>query len=85
MKKDKDVPLLAEEVADFLASCPSREQFLRFRPSARAKKRVRELLQKSEGGRITEDDQWELDQFEYVDMLMQLVKARLRDSKVAQP
>jgi hypothetical protein len=74
---------LAEEVANFLASCPSREQLLSYHPRAAVQARARELLAKSESGRITADEQWELDQFEHAEMLMQLVKARVRAGKVA--
>jgi hypothetical protein len=72
---------LTEEIADFLASCPSREQLLTFRPSPQVQERARELLEKSKSGQITADEQWELDQFEYAEMLMQLVKARVRAAK----
>jgi len=73
---------LTEEIANFLASCPSREQLLSYHPSVPTQERGRELLEKSKSGRITADEQWELDQFEHVEMLMQLIKARLRVEKV---
>jgi hypothetical protein len=73
---------LTEELADFLASCPSREQLLNYHPSAAVQERARELLDKSEAGRISDDEQWELDQFEHAEMLMQLIKARVRVKKV---
>jgi hypothetical protein len=73
---------LIEEVANFLASCPTREQLLSYHPSVSIQERARELLEKSKSGRITADDQWELDQFEHAEMLMQLIKARVRATKV---
>ncbi len=73
---------LTEEIANFLASCPSHEQLLRYRPSLPIKERARELLEKSKSGRITADEQWELDQFEHAEMLMQLIKARVRVDQV---
>jgi hypothetical protein len=73
------------EVASFLASGPSPEELLRFRPSDQAQHRARELLQKQSDGRITSEEQWELDEFEYAEMLMQLVKATIRAGKVSQP
>jgi hypothetical protein len=73
---------LTEEIANFLASCPSREQLLSYRPSDRVQERARELLEKSKSGRITADEQWELDQFEHAEMLVQLIKARVRAEKV---
>jgi hypothetical protein len=73
---------LAEEIAAFLASRPSREQLLSYHPPRHVQERARELLEKSKTGRITADEQWELDQFEHAEMLMQLIKARVRAEKV---
>lgn len=73
---------LTEEIADFLASCPSREQLLSYHASEPIQERARELLQKSKSGRLAADEQWELDQFEHTEMLMQLIKARVRAPKV---
>jgi len=72
---------LTEEVADFLASCPSREALLAYRPSARLLERFNALLDRSKTGGLSADEEWELRQFEYVEMLMQAVKARLRSPK----
>jgi hypothetical protein len=76
---------LTEEVADFLASCPSREVLLAYRPSTEAQERLARLLAKSKTGRLTADEQWELDQFEHLEMLLQMIKARLRAPKAARP
>lgn len=76
---------LTEEIADFLASCPSREQLLSYHPPAEVQERVRELLEKSKAGRLAAEQQWELDQFEHVEMLLQLIKARIRAEKVSHP
>jgi hypothetical protein len=72
---------LTEEIANFLASCPSREQLLSYHPPASVQERARELLAKAESGRITADEQWELDQFEHAELLVQLIKARVRAGK----
>jgi hypothetical protein len=77
----QSVSLLTDEMADFLASCPGRKEILRYRPSGDVQDRFRDLLQKSKDGSITKFEQWELDQFEYVESLMRLVKARLRSEK----
>jgi hypothetical protein len=82
MAKKPDVPLPAEEIADFLATCPTPEQWLQFRPSAQTQQRVRDLLDKSKAGRISEEEQWGLDQFEFAESLVQLVKVRLRPRRV---
>ena len=72
---------LAEEVASFLASCPCAAELLAYRPSVRATRRLSALLTKSKAGALTADEQWELDQFEHVEMLMQSVKAKLRPAQ----
>jgi hypothetical protein len=82
MAATQRVSLATEELADLLASVPSPEQLLEYRPSARALQRARELLAKSKAGRITTDEEWELDQFEHAEALVQLIKARLRSRKV---
>jgi hypothetical protein len=76
---------LMEEIASFLAGCPSREQLRRYHPTVLVQERVRELLEKSKSGRITADEQWELDQFEHAEMLMQMIKARVRAHLVPRP
>jgi len=74
---------LTDEIADFLASCPEKEQLLDYHPSARVQERARALLHKIKNRGISTEEQRELDQFEYAEMLMQLVKARLRARKVS--
>jgi hypothetical protein len=73
--------LLTAEIADFLASCPSRAEFLKYHPSEEVQRRARELLRKNAEGSITKFEQRELDQYEYAEMLMRLVKVRLRSKK----
>jgi hypothetical protein len=69
---------LTDEVADFLAGCPSREDLLAYRPSPQVQERWSTLLAKSKNGSLSADESWELDQFEHLEILMQSVKARLR-------
>lgn len=76
---------LVEEVAGFLASRPSREDLLRFRPSEPVQERARELLDKLKAGRLSDDERRELDRFEHLEVLMRLVKARIRAGQVAVP
>jgi hypothetical protein len=72
---------LTEEVAEFLASGPSPEELLAFRPSARAIQRFNALVARSKTGLLSTEEQWELDQFEHIEMLVQSIKARLRPAK----
>ena len=69
---------LVDEVADFLASCPSREELLAYRPSRQAQERFNVLFEKSKKGTLDADEEWELNQFEHLEVLLQAVKARLR-------
>jgi hypothetical protein len=83
MASMQSIDYLAEEIADFLASSPSREQILGFHPSAKVQKRARLLLQKNNDGTITKDEQQEMDQFTYAEMLMRLIKAKARTKKAS--
>jgi len=74
----RQIPWLAEEIADFFSSHPTPEEILGYRPSSKAQKRLKALLDKNERDRLTEDEQRELDVFEYAEALLQLVKARVR-------
>jgi hypothetical protein len=71
-----------EEIADFLASGPSLEEMLQFRPSPQAQAHAEELLAKLKDGTLSPDERAELDQFEQVERLMRFVKARIRVAKV---
>ncbi len=73
----EQVPWLAEEIADFFSSGPTPEEIIAYKPSVKAKKRLKALLGKNERDRLTEDERRELDVFEYAEALLQLVKARV--------
>jgi len=68
---------LLDEVADFLLSGPSAEELLNYRPSEQSQDRARELLEKQGEGRLSFDEQRELDQFELTERLMRLMKSKL--------
>ena len=69
---------LYNEVIEFLASGPTSQAIAAFRPSSDALERVSELLDKNRVGVLTPDEQAELDQYERLDYLIALVKARAR-------
>jgi hypothetical protein len=73
------------EIALFLATGPSPDQMLSFHPSEQVRQRARELLEKQRQNRLTADEEWELNQFEHAEMLLQLVKATIRAEKVRRP
>jgi hypothetical protein len=74
-----------EEIADFLASGPSPEELLRFRPSPQIQARAEELLDKLKDGCLSLEERGELDQFEQAERLVRLVKARIRAGRARQP
>ena len=69
---------LYSEVIEFLAGGPTPEVIIAFHPSAKAQDRVTELLDKNRTGTLPPAEQAELDQYERLDYLMTLVKARAR-------
>jgi hypothetical protein len=78
-------PTLFEELGDFLASAPSQKQLLAFRLSEQVQERYRELLHRSSQGGLTRDEQYEFNQFEMFEMLLQFVKSRIRADKKKRP
>ena len=70
-----------EEIADFLASGPSPDELLRFRPSPQTQARAEDLLEKLKDGCLSTDERAELDQYEQVERLMRFVKARIHAAK----
>jgi hypothetical protein len=85
MATTRQVPLILEEIAEFLASTPSREQLLNYRPSEPVQRRARELLAKQGEEQLTKEEQQELDEFLQAEILMRLVKAKLHARKAARP
>jgi len=67
-----------EEVAQLFASAPSDEQILSFRPPVEVARRASELLILNRSGQADEDLRHELDQYEQAELLMRMVKARIR-------
>jgi len=67
-----------QEVYYFLASSPTHEQILAFRPSEAAQTRLRELLAANKAGRLSAEDQAELDEFEQVEHFVRMLKLHTR-------
>lgn len=72
-----------EEIASLFASAPTPQQILEFRPSDRTSKRASELLELNRSGNLSKQSIAELDQFEQAELLMRLVKARIRADESA--
>ncbi len=62
-----------EEVADFIAARGPRE-VAAFRPSAEARRRVAELLQREKTTELTREERRELDHYEDLELLMNLAR-----------
>ena len=72
---------LFEEIASFFATGPSPERILDFRPSQAAVERASELLELNRANRLDASARDELNQFEQAELLMRLVKARVRANR----
>ncbi len=67
-----------EEIAQLFGSGPTDEQILNFRPSADVVQRASQLLSLNRTGQMDDDLKHELDQYEQAELLMRMVKARIR-------
>jgi hypothetical protein len=77
-----------DEIAALFASDPRPQQILAFRPSESTVQRASELLELNRLGRLGEEQRQELDDFERAELLMRLVKAKIRagqDQSAGQP
>jgi hypothetical protein len=72
-----------EEIAQLFGSGPTDEQILNFRPSADVAQRASQFLSLNRTGQIDDDLKRELDQYEQAELLMLLVKARIRARQVS--
>lgn len=69
---------LFEELATLFASAPTPKAILDFRPSQAAVDRASQLLELNRSGELDDATRAELDQYEQAELLMRLVKARVR-------
>jgi hypothetical protein len=80
MSTELQSPSLINDFADFLASGPSSKQIVDWRPSESVVDRANELTQKRKEGEVTADEERELEAFLNSEIMLSLVKARLRSS-----
>lgn len=66
------------EIADFIAANTAPARLLAFRPSARTRSRVAELVAREKAAGLSRDEASELDHFVEIEHLMRLAKARAR-------
>jgi hypothetical protein len=67
-----------EEIAELFGSCPTDDQILDYRPSAEVVQRASHLLSLNRNGSINDELKLELDHYEQAELLMRMVKARIR-------
>jgi hypothetical protein len=63
-------------ILEFLASNPSPETILNFRPTLQMQERISELLEKNQEDRLTSAESAELDEYVRINDLLSLLKAR---------
>lgn len=71
-------PPAYQEVYYFLASAPTHEDILAFRPSEATQERIRALVEANKEGRLTVEEQYELDEFEQVEHFVRMLKLHTR-------
>ena len=62
-------------IVDFLASKPTPEQILAFRPTNEMQERLQTLLRRSQAGELSPTEHRELDEYERIEHLMIMLKA----------
>jgi hypothetical protein len=72
-----------DEIAEFLASSPSREAILDFHPSPALQRRASQLLEKNREGTLTDEDRRDLEEFGHAESLFRRLKAQMRGVKRA--
>jgi len=76
---------LFEEIATFFASAPTPQQIIEFRPSKTSIDRATELLELNRANMLDDRTHDELNQYEQAELLMRLVKARVRANRPDDP
>jgi len=71
-------PPIYQEVYHFLASAPTHEEILAFRPSESTQARIRKLLEINKAGQLSAEEHAELDEFEQVEHLVRMLKLHTR-------
>jgi hypothetical protein len=67
---------LFDEILDFLASTPTPEAILAFRPSVALQNRASQLLDKNRAGNLSDDELKELEEIDRMNHFMSMLKIR---------
>lgn len=71
-----DIPLVYQEVLDFLIKRPTPEEIIAFKVSSQAQSRLEELLERNRSAKLNSMELAELDVYEQLEHMMILLKAR---------
>ncbi|MEO8612109.1 MAG: hypothetical protein ABI690_29700 [Chloroflexota bacterium] len=71
-------PSLFDEITDFLASGPTAEAIIAYKPSEFLDQRLHELLHKNSNDQLTAEERVELDSFLQINHLLTVVTAKAR-------
>jgi hypothetical protein len=69
---------LFDEILDFLATSPSSEAILAYQPPEGLQARLNTLLEKNSGGRLSEEEGVELEEFLRMNRLISRLKLKVR-------
>ena len=72
-------PPIYEEIYHFLASQPTHEQIIAFRPSEAVQQRIYTLLEAGKSRSLMAEEQAELDEFEQVEHFVRMLKLHTRE------
>lgn len=70
--------LLLDEITDFLASNPTPQDIIAFKPSETLEQRALDLLQRNRENRLTPEEKTEMEAFIQMDHFMTMLKAKSR-------
>jgi hypothetical protein len=66
------------EIMEFLATLPDPEAILALRPSPAMQERISDLVEKSQAGGLTVDEEQEWEQYQFLEHLVRLAKIQAR-------
>jgi hypothetical protein len=69
---------LFTEIVDFLASAPTPEDLIAFKPSGHLEQRLSYLLDQNRNGALSAEERQELDEFMRMNHFMNMIKIRAR-------
>jgi hypothetical protein len=74
-------PPIYDDLLDVLSESTDAQRMLAFRLSPARQARLDDLLERNRQGRLSEEESMELDEFEHIEHLVRLLKARLLRKK----